>query len=123
MEHRAARRYYRRVNRLLVCGRTDRKRLLAQLRGLLEIFFEENPEADAAALSAAFGEPEIFAEELLSTLREGKVEAARRRRRLLRLGFFCAAALVLLLLFWCVRHGQTLEPGASVLAFFQGPRL
>ena len=117
MDHRTARQYYRRVNRLLVCGRADRKRLLAQLRGLLEIFFEENPEADAAALSAAFGTPEMFAEELLSTLREGKVEAARRRRRLLRLAFF-GAALVLLCLFW---YRQVLGPGTS--AFLQGPRL
>ena len=119
MEHQAARRYYRRVKWLLVCCRTDRKRLLAQLRGLLEIFFEENPEADAAALAAAFGEPEVFAEELLSTLREGKVEAAWRRRRLLRLVFW-GAALALLCLLW---YSQVLGLPEDVPAFFHGPRL
>lgn len=79
-----SKRYLSRVRRRLTCSAASRRRLLAQGEQMVEDFLQENPGADGDALTAAFGEPEEFARQMLDTLEPGEVAAAQRRRRLVR---------------------------------------
>ncbi|MCD7929084.1 MAG: hypothetical protein LUF86_02870, partial [Clostridiales bacterium] len=64
----AATHYRREVRRCLRCGRAAKRRLEAQLSGLLDAFLEENSAPDRAALEAAFGAPEELAATLMEEL-------------------------------------------------------
>lgn len=84
MENKAAMQYLARVKRALVCGKTDRCRLLERCAAMIDDFQQENPEAGYDGIVAAFGEPDAFVSELLSGLDEAAVQAARKRRRMIR---------------------------------------
>lgn len=72
-------------------------------------FQQENPEAGYAGLTAAFGEPEAFAAQMLSGLDEAAVAAARKRRLFLRLGALALiiAALVVTSVFWYIKYRES----------------
>ena len=76
--------YLSQVRRHLVCSAATRRQLMDQARQMAEDFLQETPNADTAALTAAFGEPQAFAAQMLATLEPEEVETARRRKRLLR---------------------------------------
>lgn len=81
MKNNAARQYCSRIQRSLVCSGTSRKRLLTQGKELVDRFVQENPDAQYADFVMAFGPPEAFAGEMLSTVDSKEVEDAQRRRR------------------------------------------
>ena len=111
MENKALERYLRRLKGALTCARPDRERLLSQGRQLLADFLGENPEGGYEAMAAAFGPPEAFAEEMLSTLDQEALKQARARRKLLRRGaaLLAAAVLVLCAVFYAVKWYQARE--------------
>ncbi len=84
MDNKAAGQYLARVKRALVCGKTDRCRLLERCAAMIDDFQQENPEAGYDGIVAAFGKPDAFVSELLSGLDEVTVKAARKRRRMIR---------------------------------------
>lgn len=88
--------YLARVRRHLTCSAASRQRLLDRAGQMVEDFFRENPEADAIALTTAFGSPQEFAAQMLATLEPGEVEAARKRQRLLYQGGALALILALI---------------------------
>lgn len=92
----SGRRYLARVRRCLTCSAVSRQRLLGQADQMVEDFLQENPEADAAALTAAFGRPREFAAQMLDTLEPGEVDAARKRRQRLCQGGVLALILALI---------------------------
>lgn len=104
----AARNYLARVRRALTCAPVSRRRLLVQGAALVEDFCQENPEAEYGDLVSAFGPPRDFAGEMLSTLDEAEVLAARRRRTWLRRGAVAIVALVLVLAtaFWYTKWSK-----------------
>lgn len=108
MENKAMERYLRRLKGALTCSRPDRERLLSQGRQLLADFLGENPEGGYEAMAAAFGPPEAFAEEMLSTLDQEALKQTRARRKLLRRGaaLLAAAVLVLCAVFWYTQWYQ-----------------
>lgn len=81
MESKAARQYFSRVRRRLVCSTASRKQLLSQGQELINRFEQENPYAQYADFADAFGPPEDFAREMLSTVDRKEVDAAQRRQR------------------------------------------
>ena len=113
MENKAAGQYLARVKRALVCGKTDRCRLLERCAAMIDDFQQENPEAGYDGIVAAFGEPDAFVSELLSGLDEVTVKAARKRRRLIRWGAVAAliAALIALSAFLYIKYRQSMEIG------------
>ena len=122
MENKAVRQYLARIRRALACGRDDRRRLLARCAGMIGVFQQENPEAGYDGLVAAFGEPAVFATELLSSLDESAVEAARKRRRFLRLGALAliVAALAATSVFWYIKYQRSIALDES-LYVVEGP--
>lgn len=84
MESKAAQQYVSRVRRRLTCSAPSRKRLSLRSQELADQFAAENPNARYDDFVTAFGPPENFAGELLSSLDGGEVKAARRRRGLSR---------------------------------------
>lgn len=113
MENKAAGQYLARVKRALVCGKTDRCRLLERCAAMIDDFQQENPEAGYDGIVAAFGEPDAFVSELLSGLDEVTVKAARKRRRMIRWGAVAAliAALIALSAFLYIKYRQSMEIG------------
>ncbi len=113
MENKAAMQYLARVKRALVCGKTDRCRLLERCAAMIDDFQQENPEAGYDGIVAAFGEPDAFVSELLSGLDEVTVKAARKRRRMIRWGAVAAliAALIALSVFLYIKYRQSMEIG------------
>ena len=113
MENKAAMQYLARVKRALVCGKTDRCRLLERCAAMIDDFQQENPEAGYDGIVAAFGEPDALVSELLSGLDEVTVKAARKRRRMIRWGAVAAliAALIALSVFLYIKYRQSMEIG------------
>lgn len=111
MENKALKRYLSQLRRALTCSRTDRERLLAQGRQLVEDFLEENPRASYVELAAAFGQPKDFASEMLSQLDPGEVEKARKQQKCLRQGLAAIILLTLLFtsVFWYARWAKDQE--------------
>lgn len=87
--------YLAQVRRRLTCSAAARQQLLDRAGQMVEDFFREDPEADDAALTAAFGEPQEFAAQMLATLEPEEVAAARRRQKWLRRGGVLALLLAL----------------------------
>lgn len=111
MESKALERYLHKLKRALPCSRPDRERLLSQGRRLLEDFLGENPEGGYEALTAAFGPPEVFAGEMLSTLDQEALNQARTRRVWLRRGgaLLAAAVLILAVIFFVNRYQRAVQ--------------
>ncbi len=111
MERKAAQRYFSQVRRDLVCGREDRRRLLARCMVMIDDFQQENPGEGYDGLVAAFGNPGTFAAEMLSSLESAKVETARKRRRLIRLGAFMTVvfALAVTSVFWYIQYKKSMN--------------
>ena len=111
MDNKAAGQYLARVKRALVCGKTDRCRLLERCAAMIDDFQQENPEAGYDGIVAAFGKPDAFVSELLSGLDEVTVKAARKRRRLIRWG--AAAVIVIVLIttsiFWYLQYRESMN--------------
>ena len=82
MKTNSTRQYLSRVQHFLICGRSDRIQLLGRCKELVDSFQQENPEAGYTEILAAFGAPDVCAEELLSSLEESRIEAARKRQLL-----------------------------------------
>ena len=77
MDNKAAGQYLARVKRALVCGKTDRCRLLERCAAMIDDFQQENPEVGYDGIVDAFGEPDAFVSELLSGLDEATVKTAQ----------------------------------------------
>ena len=122
MDNKAAGQYLARVKRALVCGKTDRCRLLERCAAMIDDFQQENPEAGYDGIVAAFGEPDVFVSELLSDLDEAAVQAARKRRRMIRWGaaVIVIAALIATSVFWYIKFIRTRDLHDN-LVIVQGP--
>lgn len=96
MENKAARQYLAHIRRALVCGKSDRCRLLERCMAMIDDFQQENPGVGYDGIVAAFGDPVSFAAELLSGLDEPKVEAAKKQRRWIRLAALLAVFTIFL---------------------------
>lgn len=103
--------YLSQVRRHLVCSAAARRQLMDQARQMAEDFLQETPNADTAALTAAFGEPQAFASQMLATLEPEEVETARRRRKLFKrsLILLVISALMLAAFVCFVKWQQTQE--------------
>ncbi len=111
MDNKAAGQYLARVKRALVCGKTDRCRLLERCAAMIDDFQQENPEAGYDGIVAAFGKPDAFVSELLSGLDEVTVKAARKRRRLIRWGAAAVIVIVLIItsIFWYLQYRESMN--------------
>lgn len=114
MESKAAQNYLNQVRHFLVCDKADQKRLLGRCGELMNSFQQENPDAEYAGLVAAFGKPEDCAANLLSTLDDSKVEAARKKRRQLHriaIAVMCVAVIASMITaaFWYLKYSYQRE--------------
>lgn len=108
-------RYLAQVDRALVRLLRLRERLMDEAKRLVDQFLEENPEATYEDLLTAFGTPEEFAEEMLSTLPTEEVEGAWRKEHFWRRAALVLTALVLagsaLFFFWRWQKTQKIVNG------------
>lgn len=111
MESKAAQQYVSHVRRRLTCSSPSRRQLSLRSQELADQFAAENPDARYDDFVTAFGPPENFAGELLSSLDGGEVEAARRRRGLSRRIALVGLVLVLLAstAFWFFKWNKVYE--------------
>ena len=107
--------YLAQVDRALVRLLRLRERLMGEAKRLVDQFLEENPEATYEDLLTAFGTPEKFAEEMLSTLPTEEVEGARRKEHFWRRVVLVLVTLVLvgsaLFFFWRWHKPQKIVNG------------
>lgn len=117
-----AEQYQSHVKRALFCGRADRSRLLDRLTEMLDDFQQAKPEADYAEYVATFGEPIACATELLSSLGESKIEAARKKHSLRRRAAFAGivAVLICISFFWFIKYHESLTYNGQV-TIIEGP--
>lgn len=111
MKNNAVRQYYSKVRRGLVCSGASRKQLLGQGEALMIRFEQENPDAQYADFITAFGPPEVFAGEMLSTVGGKEVEDVKRRRRCAKWIVLAGVALVLIAgsAFWFAKWSKAQE--------------
>ena len=118
----AAEQYQSSVKHSLFCGRADKEHLLSQLAEMLDDFQQAKPEADYAEYAATFGEPPVCAAELLSSLGESKIEAARKKHSLRRRAAFVGIVAVLICtsFFWFIKYHESLTYNGQV-TIIEGP--
>ena len=73
--------YLQSIRRLLDAPPEDRDRLMGRLSRAVRAYLEENPEAGAEGLAAAFGSPASCAAEVLAVCDPARPAAARRKKR------------------------------------------
>lgn len=73
--------YLQSIRRLLDAPPEDRDRLMGRLSRAVRAYLEENPEAGAEGLAAAFGSPADCAAELMAECDPARTAAARRKTR------------------------------------------
>ncbi len=73
--------YLQSIRRLLDAPPEDRDRLMGRLSRAVRASLEENPEAGAEGLAAAFGSPADCAAELMAECDPARTAAARRKKR------------------------------------------
>lgn len=73
--------YLQSIRRLLDAPPEDRDRLMGRLSRAVRAYLEENPEAGAESLAAAFGSPASCAAELMAECDPARTAAARRKKR------------------------------------------
>lgn len=73
--------YLQSIRRLLDAPPEDRDRLMGRLSRAVRAYLEENPEAGAEGLAAAFGSPADCAAELMAECDPARTAAARRKKR------------------------------------------
>lgn len=108
MENKALEQYLHKLKRALACSQPNRERLLSQGKELLGNFLGENPGCGYETLVTAFGPPEAFAGEMLSTLDQEELTRTQTHRKWLRRGAaaMVAATLVLCAMFWFIQWKQ-----------------
>ncbi len=87
--------YLQSIRRLLDAPPEDRDRLMGRISRAVCAYLEENPEAGAESLAAAFGSPASCAAELMAECDPARTAAARRKKR--RLLYAVIAVLTALL--------------------------
>lgn len=73
--------YLQSIRRLLDAPPEDRDRLMGRISRAVCAYLEENPEAGAEGLAAAFGSPADCAAELMAECDPARTAAARRKKR------------------------------------------
>ena len=98
LNNQAARRYLRRVRRLLPCSRTVKDRITAPLRQSLLEYLAEKPDASPEALWTRFGPPEAVAAMCLeNTDKAALMKQLLIKRRILRI---VSVAVLVSVLLW-----------------------
>ena len=100
--HPTAEAYLQSIHRQLDAPKEDRERLLSRLSHAVSTYCEENPEATAEDITAAFGEPADCAAELMAECDPAEVSRVRRnkRRRLYAVIAVLVALLALSAVLW-----------------------
>lgn len=73
--------YLQSIRRLLDAPPEDRDRLMGRISRAVRAYLEENPEAGAEDLAAAFGSPADCAAELMAECDPARTAVARRKKR------------------------------------------
>ena len=95
--HRAVKSYIRQVQSKLPCAGKEKRRIMEALRGNIETFLKDNPEAEAADVEAHFGSPESIAYSCVEqTELDDVIRKMRIRRIVVRIVAATAALAVLL---------------------------
>ena len=79
--HPTAETYLQSVHRQLDAPKEDRERLLSRLSHAVFTYCEENPEASAEDIAAAFGDPASCAAELMAECDPAELSRVRRTKR------------------------------------------
>lgn len=111
MESKAARQYFSRVRRRLICPSASRDQLLGRGRRLMTQFDEENPDAQYSDFVSAFGTPKDFVEQMLSCVDGEAVNAVQRRYRYIKQTALVGLMLILIAstAFWFTKWNKVYE--------------
>ncbi len=109
MKNKAACQYLKQVKRELLCDRKRYRALLDRVKAMVEKFLEERPDAEYADLTAAFGSPQSFAENMLEGVSPAEIDRAQRRKQQLRrlTAALIVLALITLSVFWYCKYKQS----------------
>ena len=116
--------YYRQVSGRLPCGGVHKRRIMARIRGNVDVYLAENPNADMVQIRAHFGEPKDIAAAYVSDQDAGELLAALRIRRRI-----VAAVLAAVLFFvvswgvsvlWAIEEAKTSFRGHYEYALIEG---
>lgn len=100
--NKAAKRYFARMKRQLVCSAQSRQQICDRTMKLIDDFLEENPEAEELDLIAAFGKPKDYAADALDDLDENEIFKARHKRKYIhRLVIGFSVVLLIIIAFTC----------------------
>ena len=90
----AANRYLRMVKKNLICPRETRSHLLETARKAVNAYLEDEPGTTFLGLVHAIGDPEVFANDLLTIVPAEVVESTRKKRRFQRFAAIVTLAVV-----------------------------
>lgn len=96
----ALKRYYRSIRKDLPCSYKMKKRVMQQIQESVDLFLEQNPDADFEAVQSHFGEPQTIA---LSYIEDQDApELLRKMRIKKKLIAIVAGVMALILTIWLV---------------------
>lgn len=90
-----ARRYLREIRGWLPCTGRMKRNVMNEIRGTVQDFLDEDPNADYAAITARFGTPEQIAGTYVDEAETGKLlHDLRIRRKIVKIAIVAAASLL-----------------------------
>lgn len=113
---RAGKAYCKRIKRRIVGTRREKAAFLEPLKGSVEEYQLEHPEATLAELCDHFGKPETVASDYISTLDEEFVRKRLFRAKTIRIGVIIVAAIAAVALgaiCAIMLHGEEIAPQDS----------
>ena len=76
--------YYREIKSYLPCSRKEKKRILKEIRGNVDSFLEDHPEADFEAIQTHFGTPHLISVSCVENMDTVKLlKALKIRKRII----------------------------------------
>lgn len=89
--------YIKKLNKCLVCSRTQKKKFTNQLRNSFEEYIEINPEGTEIQLEIHFGKPEQVAMDFIDSLDKEQLLKEMNRSKIIKRNVMICTALIVLI--------------------------
>ena len=103
--------YYKEIEKTLACDKKQKQSILHNLDCNVQEYREQNPNASLEEIITHFGEPKLFAGEMLASLDEGELNTKMKKaKNTKQIVVICCAVVLLVALFafgWMIVENRT----------------